>query len=568
MQSVSLPDLLPDMTLYSLTACAHRMSGATRGSQTSLALFGNQNVGLLHDFPSNLNTFCARTGGAYGDARTVARLTTNLPYFVCFRPPAHQVEFVSMMSSDTYGRFKFRLGLPASPTGGRFPLRACARCIRNDEERYGVAYWHRCHQLPGVYFCQDHEEPLLESHLRLDRRRRSVFVLPKDEGVFEKQTNGCRGDETLIRLASLSADLLDRSADFAYSGERMRAAYIHALRDRGMVTNAGRVRTQELLNWMQSLYGTIAHRPPYDRIFAEERVEGLLRLVRKPRSDFDTLYHAVLIDALFGSWGLFRKTYFWEEQIDHISTVVLSDQENTSLDPKLLELARRANDEDASLSSLCREMDIDFQTALRQLANRGIVNVRRRPKVLTRALRVAIVSSLRRGAPQREVAKRMGVSRTTVDRVCHETPGLHKEWETANFINKRDTERKRLLTYIRLNPTATRMDARQDVGSVYKWLHRLDKQWLEAQPWQAPRRKCGRKQFGRRINWSRRDLECLKALQELAATKTLIEPGERHRPSVIVRKLPYLGFVPRLERLPQSRGFVAALLASKYSSPD
>lgn len=566
MNDLALPELLPDMTLYSLIACAHRMSGASRGSQTSLRLFGSSHAGLLHDFPSNLNTFCTRTGGVYGDASAVARRATNLPYFVFFRPPAQQAEFASLMSSDAYDRFKFRLGLPASPTGGRFPLRACALCMCNDEEQFGVAYWHRRHQLPGVHFCRRHDEPLLDSNLRLDRRRRSMFVLPKDDGVFEQQTKGGKGDVTLIRLAALSADLLDHNANFLYSSERMRATYIHALRDRGMVTNGGFVRAREFINWMRSLYAVIAQRPPYDRIFAEERIEGLLRLVRKPRADFDTLYHVVLVDALFGSWKLFCETYAWEESLECVPTVEPSDRQNATLDSEFLELARRANDGEASLSALCREMGIDFQTALRHLAYRGMVNVERRPKILTCMLRTSIVSALSNGIPQQMVATQMGVSRATVDRVCHETPGLHEEWKTANFINKRSTERERLRNYLRLNPAATRTDARQELGSGYRWLHKFDKQWIDQQIGRAPRKQGGKAQREGRINWSRRDLDCLAALRQIAATKTLVEPGERHRAGVIMRKLPHLGFVPRLDRLPQSKAYVATLLTSNLSS--
>lgn len=571
--SLPLSALLPDMTLYSLTALTHRLSGASCGSTTSLSLFGDPRVGLLHDFPSHLAQFCDRTRRAYGDVETVARLITNLPYFVCFRPLDHQTAALSLMSSDAHGRFKFRLGLPAGPARGRFPLRACGRCMHGDDQSYGVAYWHRRHQLPGVLVCQTHGEPLLESQLRVDRRRRSMFVLPGDDAVFESAPTYDSEESVLHRLATLSADLLDHAPTFEYSSDQMRATYIHALKDRGMVTKNGLVRAREFLNWIRTSYASIARYPPYDRIFAAEHEEGLLRLVRKPRSDLDTLYHAVLIDALFGSWKLFCKTYAWEEALhsSSVETGAFSRKSVLPLDIGLAEFATQAIDGKRSFSTFCREMGLDFHTATRRLAAIGKVTIERRPKVLTRDLRISIVLALREGLPQREVARRFGLSRATVDRVCVETPELHEEWQRARFTRKRDAERERLQNYLILHPSATRTTARLNLASGYKWLQRHDKQWLESQLREAPRttKPITKKSRRGRVNWVARDLECLKALKQLAATGQPVGPGERFCPSVVLRKLPRLSFLPRLERLPLSNEFVATLLAmhSVYRPP-
>ena len=42
-------------------------------------------------------------------------------------------------------------------------FRWCAVCVMNDEATFGVPYFHRNHQLPGVFYCDKHQEPLIES---------------------------------------------------------------------------------------------------------------------------------------------------------------------------------------------------------------------------------------------------------------------------------------------------------------------------------------------------------------------------------------------------------------------
>lgn len=53
-----------------------------------------------------------------------------------------------------------RLGLGRSLTLLRPNVYLCKRCVHEDLQRYGMAYWHRKHQLPGNYWCSLHGSPL------------------------------------------------------------------------------------------------------------------------------------------------------------------------------------------------------------------------------------------------------------------------------------------------------------------------------------------------------------------------------------------------------------------------
>lgn len=562
-----LPTLWPDMTLYSLSACAHRMMGHSSGRTTSLELFGTPTAGLHHDFPSNLQEFCRRTDGRYGAPISLARKATCLPYFVRFRPTAIADDLAGIMCSSNADRLKFSLGLHASPTGASFPLRACALCMVNDEKEYGVAYWHRCHQLPGVYRCRIHNAPLQESSLRIDRRRRSIFLLPRDYGIFTPTHRGPISDAPntiLSRLSVMSANVLEYPLPKEYTPSQLKATYAHGLRDLGFLTRGGNVRCREFLKWIRDSYCCINKYPPYDWILGDQHLDALLRLVRKPRADLNMAYHVLLIDALFGSWERFGEVYAWEGAMNPIvdKNPEAANPAPGFFDPLLLALVQRLRERSNSLTTLSRETGIDYQTAVRHLAASGTVSIDRKPKVLTADVRKSVVNSLRAGEAQRDVAKRHGLSRATIDRICQETTDLHQEWVIANHEFKRQTKRGQLLAYLSRRPGTTRNEARASHAPGYGWLQLHDAQWLEQQiprATRAPAQSIGPRT--QRVNWAQRDMECLGALKVLLP-RLSFELNERLQPGVVLRKLPKLSFTPRLERLPKSREFVAQILTN------
>jgi hypothetical protein len=439
--------------------------------------------------------------------------------------------------------------------------------MRGDEQAHGTAYWHLLHQLPGVYRCQMHGVPLLQSPLRVDRRCRSVFVLPGDHSVFTADSpvpGTGPADGILLRLANLSADVLHHPLPVAYSATHLRTTYLHGLRDRGLLTRSGLVRARSFLKWIKDEYSAIAGLPPYDWILSDEHIEGVLRLVRKPRADSNASYHVLLIDALFGNWQRFAEVYAWEEVMNPDSqeyglSAAARDQE-TALDPNVVALAEQLKTSGQTLSQLCTEAGIDYQTALRKLAPLGLIEPTRRPKVMTKELRLAVATALRHGAPQRNVARQYGLSRATIDRVCVEVPNLHLEWQQASFARKRDSERAKLEDHLARNPGLTISAVREASGTGYCWLQRYDASWLRARIPRMPTQRPPRvSQPEPRVDWSARDAACLSALQRIAPS-LLLERGERLKPGVILRKLPRLPFVPRLDRLPRSQAYVAELL--------
>ena len=63
-----------------------------------------------------------------------------------------------------------------------------------------------------------------------------------------------------------------------------------------------------------------------------------------------------------------------------------------------------------------------------------------------------------------------------------------------------------------------------------------------------------------RVNWDKRDSECLAALKTINTLN--LESWERIKSKAILRRLPKLSFTPRLDKLPLSNAWVTKMLST------
>lgn len=562
-----LPALLPDMTLFSLVAAAHRMDGASRGEHICQTLFGNAHAGMRHDFPSHLDEFCARTSMTYGSPDDLALRATVLPYFLRFRHQELHSRAISLMRGNSVERLKFALGLPPGPSGSSIPFVSCIECMREDIVDYGFAYWHRRHQLPGVYVCQKHGLPVQHSNIRLNGCGRMRLFLPDDAEIEATCTSQEMGVQEAIlhRVAVLSAATLDAPLSGGYSPQVLQATYQHGLKQQGFLSPGGRVRATEFVKWLRDRYCAIVDIPVFNRVAGEPFAEGMLRLVRKPRGNFHTLSHLLLIDALFGGWDAFISVYEWERQME--LPLVLPDdapmkENRVPCENEMLseELARRHKNGDGSITALSKELGIDVGTAMRWLGKLGLIDVQRRPRILTTEIRLELIQSLKSGEPLHQIARSFALSRATIDRICNEQAGLQQEWRTANHERKRADARVALELTLQNNPKISLSELRRAKSGGYSWLSRHDKEWLRSRvPTRAVRHRNGVSKRLARVDWAARDRECVSALKSIEAT-IHFENWERLKPMVVLRKIPRISFAPRLDRLPESRALVMQIL--------
>lgn len=561
-----LPTIATDMSFYSMLALAKRLNGIGKAEQISQLLFSNPSSALRHDFPSNLDVFCHKTGNAFGSPIEVANDTSVLPYFLRFRPDSVHYEAFRLMSGPTVEPLKFVLGLPPGPSGAMMPLCYCHECLNEDIREFGYPYWHRKHQLPSTLLCPNHSTPLSYANLRIDGRGRSGLFLPDDAEIQNYQTTPLlgRSKPILERLSTLSSMALEENLSVQYSAVSLRTAYLHGLKQQGLLTASGHIRAREFIGRLTKHYKTISQLPTFDRIIGTNFAEGILRLVRKPRGNFHTASHLIMIDFLFGDWKLFNSVYLWEQQMDlpfdDPDNCKLTDPYhpnlNSHLEQRLFELVNRFKNKEGSLSAIANQLGLNIGTAMRWLGKLGLIEISRKPKVLTTDIKNNAISLLKQGLPLKEIACTTNLSNSTIDRICNEQPNLQRLWRVANKEWKRNKEREKFVLFLTKNPAITQTELRQSSSnSGYRWLYRNDLSWLSKNlPQKQPIKRTKSSCIKSRVNWDSRDDECLAALKTIDTLN--LESWERIQPKAILRRLPKLSFSPRLDKLPKSRQWV------------
>lgn len=143
----------------------------------------------------------AQLGMTLEEAKT--RLTLA-PYWGRFLPAGQTSSKLLKQQNLCTGR--------SGPKNPRF----CPACIESDTALLGCAYWHRSHQLPNVFGCEQHHLQLLERCSacgRLPRRRSVTFVHPLStacECGSDLRRQGTRIDASALywRLVRFSTEAL------------------------------------------------------------------------------------------------------------------------------------------------------------------------------------------------------------------------------------------------------------------------------------------------------------------------------------------------------------------------
>ncbi|MEC5387310.1 TnsD family Tn7-like transposition protein [Uliginosibacterium sp. H3] len=362
------------------------------------------------------------------------------------------------------------------------------------------------------------------------------------------------------------------------SAATLHQAYLHGMKQNGLLTRTGQVRATEFVGRFERTYQPLATVRPFDRIVTPRCVEGMLRLVRKPRSPANPVSHLLLIHFLFGTWDLFNAVVSWEGHMGPPASSEASPIDLPCHNPigpsapahligPLLAISQKREAGNISLSKACREEGVDVGTAMRWLAKLG-QPVPKRPKKLTDGVLSEARRLLDDGLPLVLIGDQLELSESTIDRICSESPEQMQRWKAANLEWKREKYRQAFLSAIAAEPTITRGQLRKLEGGGFSWLSRHDRAWLtERLP--APYSAVARPRIKRRprVDWEARDAECARAIAQLAFDFQL-QSWERIKPPAILRRLPKLSFSPRLDRLPKSRAAIAEILQHTHRSSD
>lgn len=457
------PKLFEDETLYSWVSRWVYDSPYPSIGGLLKNLLGTRNKQLDSTFPSYV-TALANASGI--DAEQLINQHTIVPYFSHFCDEAlFQTVLTDIYAGNTQTTYS-RMSITAGRTNDSKTLNYCPQCLVNDIEKFGIAYWHVKHQLPGVSACVEHGVQLKD----VKKRRRATIKAPQTPSIENFEWASPEG----LKLARLSLELLNGNLPHIY-GEELAFIYRHKLLTRGMASKCLNIHQAELRQALENHWQLLR----YDNSIAHilELGDGHTYpacLFYQSKANHHPLKHLLMIGMLFESFDefiSFSKNIPGERTGLDLSSVVLE------YEPEKVKVALRELTIGTSLRHASQLSGLSV-IKVKQIAVVNGIYVHRREQRLFSKERQVILNNLKRGFSTQQIAEEMDCSVASVEQILSQHPELVSIRKKKRFSHMRRYHRAKLVLAIKSKLAKTRGALQKTVRASYTWLFKHDKEWL------------------------------------------------------------------------------------------
>jgi len=286
--------------LYSILARYHRWSKNINPKDTLFEVFGTTSACAVIDLPNHLEALhnkLSRETLIKPDILIYKH--TLFPVYSPFLPVERAVQIEKAMMASSKGHIiHSTIGIMASSIKAPTHLRYCPLCFREDMELKGEAYWHRVHQLPGVFICPIHEVNIIDSSVNvLSGNNKQSFVTLEES--FIKLNKAIEVEHLLHHIAVARAYqwLLDNKPNII-GLKGLQKKYLRELQKQGLATPAYRVRQKDLTEAFIGFYGLDFLNQLNCMVDYKQQDNWLTKIVREPRISAHPLRHILLMRFL------------------------------------------------------------------------------------------------------------------------------------------------------------------------------------------------------------------------------------------------------------------------------
>ncbi|OOO64655.1 hypothetical protein BS638_10420 [Clostridium tepidum] len=500
----------PDEILYSILARYCIRSGNTKDIHNFEDLFGTRNCVAVMELPTQLDSLIENMPiGTKYTAEYFIYQHSLFPFLAAFIPQDRAEKIIETMRNGEGAISYIRIGLISNTITLNRYFRFCPECYKEDIERFGEPYWHRSHQVTGVFICSKHKIPLYNSKELIRAGNRQRFISASHQNcIVEKEIN--YSNDLMKKMLWMAEDvevLLNNQLQFR-EPEWFRSQFRAKLIEKGYARMNNYIHQKKLKQDFVDFYG-----------------HEYLALVQSP------------VSVNSGGWlpDIVRNNDRTTYSIRYLLLarffgIPVADLFNTKLG---------SNDEDENNIDAYQEL---WDQRLIELTQSGL-SIREISDILKSSTKTI----------------RKAIDRLGVEEFWRFNGGgkyLHiKFTDTEEFKIKRKELRARWIQLHSQYPDKSSNQIRKNNDGVYAWLKKYDSEWME--------------EHYRRINnkvnyfdWSERDAELLPQVKEVVKEMKEGKP-EKITWTTIGSKLGISGWLSkRKEKLPLTKEYIESELES------
>ncbi|MFZ5969409.1 MAG: TnsD family Tn7-like transposition protein [Bacillota bacterium] len=549
-----------DELFYSIIARYHRRSGNLTISKTLQQLFGSNQKRIRKLFPSNLKHLCAQLPNNLFTTEDFIMKNTIFPVFIPFISKETRdkcYEIMENRSSTSVENILMKTSLKSLKP--RY-FKVCHDCIIQDREMFGEAYFHRTHQIPGIYICHKHNTPLHEIINKSDREE-FIFL---DDSIETVQVIEGNDLNPHIKLKDFMLDFL--KADISsYDIDLTHKKYTIRMQESNYLTSEGLVRQKELKKDLLAFYTKDFLKAIQSDVNDHENPKQsnwIQYITLKKNYGCDPIRHLIFIKFLFGTIENFLRSptqYLWfgvgpwkclNPVAAHYKSRTIQEH---SISTTYEGLKRGTFTCKCGFSYIRIHDGKDNEDEYRYINNFG--------GVWEEVFREKIES---RNYNLKELANIMDCSVSTVVRRA-QTRGLLQYLDTNqkkycktenNLILQEEKEKMykdMILKLLSEEPSTTRSQIAKYMPVQYRWLQKYCKKWVEEIFPKPLISNLKENRCASRINWMKKDKELREKVE--GTINEMIQDKEKRRISVyaIKKKIGYEGLDRALDKLPLTK---------------
>lgn len=289
-----------DETFYSLVSRYQVWSGNINAKGLLRELYGKDTIVASKHLPSNFNDLIEYLPINYQlGIDNLINDTTLYKYYTAFSDNEKASIIYRQMVEGEGSKIFASLGLSNNKIINRNNLKYCDKCLIEDKEKYGEAYWHREHQLAGIMICKKHKQGLIEIDNKDIKNRQEFISINHLNNIGEKILEEI--DSQIINFQEKLIDNYRYLLDCIYKHKNKsfyRDYYISKLVVMGIADGRHKVNPNILHQRFIDYYGHDYLSKIGCDLTIGDNNSWLTKITRKHRTFFHPLYHSLLIDFL------------------------------------------------------------------------------------------------------------------------------------------------------------------------------------------------------------------------------------------------------------------------------
>lgn len=522
------PPPYPDETLYSILARYKMYNGNSSYKQTIQDLFGVTTKRSVPDLPSNIGILVKRFPQINMDPEEVIYKHTLFPFYSAFIPEDRVMKIIQNMINSDGSTIHTQIGVNGSSIDNNRTLKHCPECIKEDINSFGETYWHRIHQLPGVFICPTHQIPLVELRKKLYEYNQNQFLLVSEVLFDNSSTFNCSKQtyEILLSFAKEAEWLLNNRitmADYAFYKNQ----YIVLLKNDKIASPSGRVDQKRWFKKFTQFYNYESLKLLESEVY-ENRTNWIESIVQKHRKVFHPTRHILIIMLL---WGNLRT--FFSNKINYLP---FGESPWPCLNPAH-QFFRKRVIVDLKIT-ICKDTKRPVGTFTCEC---GFTYSRRGPDLepndqfkrgrivdFGTVWKTELKNLINLGLSLREISRRLEVDPQTIKRQAtlmelpfswdgqqlDETKKIQRFNITKDIAKFEDViiaKRKSWLELMSQNPLMGVKALKNLNSSLYYWLYRNDREWISVN---RPKKMIERVR-GEIVNWEERDKKLSTVVEQI-----------------------------------------------------